>query len=121
MLNHQISDNQALGQYFELLGDEGPQFVIEIIDTFLEEAPDNFALLDQSYTTKDHGTFRRAAHTLKTGCSTVGAKELAQAFQELEDAGAIEDLTTVESLLKQCIDDFEILKNELEIQKGSLL
>ena len=56
-----ITNSNALDQYLELLGDEGAEFVIDIIDTLLEEAPENLRLLNDSFASSDFSTFRRAA------------------------------------------------------------
>ncbi len=120
MSEKMLDDPNALGQYIEMLGDDGAEFVIEIIDTFLDDAPNNFALLDQSMAQDDYVTFRRAAHTLKTGCATVGSKNLAGDFLKLEEAGAANNLGTIGGLLERCKINYQQLKSELEHQKSEL-
>jgi HPt (histidine-containing phosphotransfer) domain-containing protein len=115
-----LDDLNALGQYLEMLGDDGAEFVIEIIDTFLEDAPNNFNYLDQSMAQNDFVTFRRAAHTLKTGCATVGAKGLAQDLLKLEEAGAANNLSAISGLVERCKINYQQLKSELEQQKQNL-
>ena len=114
-----INDPNALDQYIDLMGDDGGEFIIDIIDTFLENAPDNFSLLDQGLTTNNPVIFRRAAHTLKTGCSTVGATELAKNFLKLEEAGEAGSLTSIRDLLEHCKSDYQLLKTELEKKKSA--
>jgi len=115
-----IDNPHALSQYLEFLGDEGTEFIVEIIDTFLADAPNNFQLLDTSIAIADYPTFRRAAHTLKTGCATVGAVEFSNQFLVLEQAGATNDLTTIGGLLEQSKLEYQKLKTELEQQKTHL-
>jgi len=68
----------------ELSGAVGEDFVGELIDTFLEEAPGMFEEMKQALATKDANGFRRAAHSLKTNAKTFGATELAEKAKELE-------------------------------------
>ena len=95
MTDRMIVSSYALDQYIELLGSDGCDFIIEIIDTLIEDAPRNFNELEQSLLEKNFKTFQRAAHTLKTNCSTVGAKDLADLFLELEKRGSDRDLSAV--------------------------
>ncbi|NQU30054.1 MAG: Hpt domain-containing protein [Anaerolineae bacterium] len=115
-----INDPNALDQYLDLLGEDGGEFVIEIIDTFLENAPENIDLMDISIAENDPVTLRRAAHTLKTGCSTMGATLLSENFLKLEEAGAAGNLKTIGNLLELCKNDYRLLKTELEKKKNSL-
>ena len=116
-----LTDSNALDQYLDLLGEEGAAFIIDIIETFLEEAPENLKLLGESYSSADFSTFRRAAHTMKTGCSTVGASDLADQFFSLEEAGASEDFNPVGGILKECISNFELLKVELDKKRNAMM
>ena len=95
MSEQMINDPNALDQYIDLMGEDGKEFIIEIIDTFLTDAINNFRHLDESMATNDYPTFRRAAHTMKTGCAIVGASALSQSFLMLEEAGAAGNLTSV--------------------------
>jgi HPt (histidine-containing phosphotransfer) domain-containing protein len=115
-----INDPNALDQYIDLMGEDGKEFVVEIIDTFLSDVINNFRHLDESLATNDYPTFRRAAHTLKTGCAIVGATALSQGFLILEEAGAAENLTSVGGFLEKYKLDFQKLKDELEQNKTAM-
>ena len=115
-----ITDQAAFDQYIDLLGDEASSFIIDIIDTFLEDAPNQFSNLDVSLSKNDPETFRRAAHTLKTGCKTVGAMTLAEGFLELETHGESGDLSSMNSILNECKSKFDLLKSELIKKKETL-
>ena len=62
----------------------GEDFIGELIDTFLEEAPGMIAEMEQALSADDTDKFRRAAHSLKSNASTFGAMELAEQARELE-------------------------------------
>jgi len=78
----------------ELRGLGGDEFVTELIDTFLADAPPLLASLRGS----DVEEVRRGAHTLKSNGLTLGAGEFAAACAELEDKARSEDMTGAEEL-----------------------
>ena len=121
MTSPQMIENQnALDQYIDLLGDEGVEFIVDIIDTFLEDAPNNWRQIQESMAAKDHVTFRRASHTLKTGCATVGATTLSEKFLAMEKAGAANNILSVQSLMDRCKVELTLLARELVSKKKSL-
>ena len=65
----------------------GADFVAELVDTFLAEAPAMLADLRASLAAEDAGRFRRGAHSLKSNGSTFGALALAALARELEQGG----------------------------------
>jgi HPt (histidine-containing phosphotransfer) domain-containing protein len=77
----ELIDRSVLEGLSEAVGED---FVGELIDTFLEEAPGMFEEMKQALEKNDVDGFRRAAHSLKTNASTFGANELAEQAKELE-------------------------------------
>ena len=71
----------------ELRGTAGAEFVGELIDTFLAEAPSMLASLDRALAERNAGDFRRAAHSLKSNSNTFGALALGALARELELSG----------------------------------
>jgi len=94
----------------------GEDFVGELIDTFLEEAPGIFAEMRQALSAGDADSFRRAAHSLKTNAATFGATELAEKAKELEYMARENDLNIENKLdllgevYKQAADELESFK-----------
>ena len=62
----------------------GADFVVELVDTFLEEAPRMLAELRATATTGRPDAFRRAAHSLKSNANTFGATKLGTLARDLE-------------------------------------
>ena len=62
----------------------GAEFVIELVDTFAEEAPGMLAELRRALVANDAETFRRTAHSLKSNGSTFGALAFAAMAREME-------------------------------------
>ena len=65
----------------------GADFVDELIDTFLAEAPVMHADLRSSLAAHDADRFRRAAHSLKSNSNTFGALALGKLAKALELGG----------------------------------
>ena len=85
----EIIDRSVLAALSESVGVE---FVEELIDTFMEEAPGMFLDMKQALATGDADGFRRAAHSLKTNANTFGAIGLAEQAKELEYRARENDL-----------------------------
>src|SRR5262249_47810929 len=64
----------------------GSAFIVELIDTFGEDARALIASLRQALASADLAAFRRAAHSLKSTSETLGATGLAAMARELENA-----------------------------------
>ena len=71
----------------ELKATAGADFVRELVDTFLVEAPAMLADLRDAYANGDTERFRRAAHSLKSNSHTFGAMELGKLAKDLELGG----------------------------------
>jgi HPt (histidine-containing phosphotransfer) domain-containing protein len=65
----------------------GVEFVGELVDTFLQEAPAMMAELRSAFTADNADGFRRAAHSLKSNSLTFGALQLGAMARELELGG----------------------------------
>jgi HPt (histidine-containing phosphotransfer) domain-containing protein len=65
----------------------GPDFVKELVDAFLEEAPVMLGDMRGALAARDADKFRRAAHSLKSNSNTFGALRLGVMARELELGG----------------------------------
>ena len=68
----------------ELRTTTGEDFVDELVDTFLSEAPEMLADLRKAFDDGSAERFRRAAHSLKSNANTFGALELAEMAKAME-------------------------------------
>src|SRR6478736_3149205 len=68
----------------ELQQTAGTEFVTELVDTFLTEAPLMLAELRSALANGNGERFRRAAHALKSNSNTFGATALAAHARQLE-------------------------------------
>lgn len=97
--------------YDELKEATGADFIAELVDTFLEDAPRLMSELQSSLQAHDVETFRRAAHSLKSNSATFGASRLSGLAKELEMLAkeqkldeAAPKLPAVEEALR-CVED----------------
>ena len=65
----------------------GPDFINELIDAFLDDAPKMISEMQTALAAKDAESFRRNAHSLKSNANTFGALELGALAKELEMMG----------------------------------
>lgn len=84
--------------FTELQHTAGADFVVELVDTFAEEAPPMFAELRAAQAAGAAERFRRAAHSLKTNANTFGAAALGNKARELELGGLPADAAGIEAL-----------------------
>ena len=84
--------------FAELQEAAGAEFVIELVGTFLEEAPVMLKELRDAQATGLADVFRRAAHSLKSNSNTFGATHLGEMARDLELGGLITDTAPLEAL-----------------------
>lgn len=71
----------------ELRQAAGAEFVVELVQTFMEEAPIMLAELRTAQTSGQAQDFIRAAHSLKSNSQTFGAMALGEQARALELGG----------------------------------
>jgi len=68
----------------ELKQISGEDFINELIDAFLDDAPNMLSNMKTALEAKDVESFRRNAHSMKSNANTFGAMELGVLAKELE-------------------------------------
>jgi HPt (histidine-containing phosphotransfer) domain-containing protein len=102
--------------YRDLQETAGADFVEELVDTFLEEAPGMLAALRAAHMAGNDERFRRAAHSLKSNSLTFGAAALAVQARALELGGAGADAEAALSALDQA---YAVARERLlELRRG---
>lgn len=84
--------------FAELQASAGADFVVELLDTFFEEAPQMIGEMRAALAAGAAERFRRAAHSLKTNANTFGAGVLGAKARELELGGLPADATGIDAL-----------------------
>lgn len=85
----------------QLQANVGAAFVVELVDTFGEEAPSLLAELRLAQAAGDGERFRRAAHALKSNGNAFGALDFASQARALELGGVPSDPAPVEALAQE--------------------
>ena len=80
-------------------GEEGWQFVTELVDVFLVDGDGHVKELRQAVERGDAETARRAAHTLKSNAATFGAGPLTEICREIEALSKDGELSIAEDRL----------------------
>ena len=107
------------GTFDELKQMSGEDFINELIDTFLEDAPNMIAEIKSALESNDADAFRRAAHSMKSNAATFGADQLAELAKELEMLGKEHKLNETGDKLKSMEEAYESAKDELEALKSA--
>ena len=76
-----VIDKATFEEIKQMSGDD---FINELIDAFLDDAPNMFKNMHAALEAKDIESFRRNAHSLKSNANTFGATELGALAKELE-------------------------------------
>jgi signal transduction histidine kinase/DNA-binding response OmpR family regulator len=106
-------DPAALDNLRDTAGGD-PTFLAELIDTFLEDAPQLLDDLRQALDEKNPASVRLAAHSLKSNGAEFGAATFADLCLQLEILGKSGRLAGAEALLTQIKEEFEKVKSALE-------
>jgi HPt (histidine-containing phosphotransfer) domain-containing protein len=84
--------------FSELQDAAGAEFTVELVDTFIEEAPTMLAELRSAQAAQDANAFRRAAHSLKSNSHTFGATALGVMARQLELEPMVADTAPLDAL-----------------------
>lgn len=87
----------------------GEEFVADLIETFLADAPQLLATLRGP----DADEVRRAAHTLKSNAATFGATRLSELSRELEFLAKTGDLSGASDLAAGIEAEYALVAEEL--------
>lgn len=106
-----VIDRKTFDELKQISGDE---FINELIDIFLEDAPKMIAELKSALGAEDAETFRRAAHSLKSNAATFGAGQLATLAKKLEDFGKENRLHESRDTLTELEEAYRFAHDELK-------
>lgn len=110
-MSESIIDPSAFNDLKEV-GDA--DFINELIDTFLEDAPRMLDELRRALVEEDAELFRRTAHSLKSNSYTFGALTLGGLAKELELIGREHQLKTVGDKLDQLSREYIKVESALK-------
>lgn len=100
--------------YRELKDLMGADYVIEIVDTYLQETATLIQQLQQALDAGDAGSFGRLAHSIKSSSASLGALHFSLQARELEMLGKANDLAGVGSKFEQLAANFTLVTSRLQ-------
>jgi HPt (histidine-containing phosphotransfer) domain-containing protein len=103
-------DDSALRNLRDLGGDD---FLGEVIDAFLADAPELLATLRRTLDESRAEELRRAAHTLKSNGATLGAEEFAELCRALEQRAKTGELDGAAELVDRIEQEYRPLEEVL--------
>ena len=92
----------------------GADFVKELVDTFLDDAPKMLDDLRDALAMRDAARFKRAAHSLKSNSNTFGALELGLLARSLELAGLDQALASDPDPLARLMSEYARVASRLK-------
>ncbi len=107
----QVIDRTTFDRLAATMGDA---FVVELIETFDEDARELIGTLRRALAETDIDAFRRAAHSLKSTGETVGATGLAGLARELESMARAGRLDGADARLERLAEAYEMVAHRLE-------
>jgi HPt (histidine-containing phosphotransfer) domain-containing protein len=105
-----VIDVDTFNELKQMSGDE---FINELIDTFLEDAPNLIGEIKAALHANDADSFRRAAHSMKSNAATFGAIQLAALAKELELLGKENKLDETGDKLRALEEAYDTVRIEL--------
>ena len=98
------------------LDDDGSDSVLKgLINLFLNSTHPKLKKILECHYLKDYPTARKEAHLLRSSALTLGAEVLSQCAHDIEYAKDGPELeTTVGTAVKKALQEFELVKKELE-------
>ena len=89
------------------LADGDLEFVADLLETYLDDALPRTQSLLEAISTGDADSAAALAHALKSGSANVGATTIAGHFAQIEEAGRLGSMETIQSTLDLWHKDFE--------------
>lgn len=91
-----------------------PGLLLRVLDVWLEESPQLLAQLQRAQQQQDNEGLRRAAHSLKNSAANVGARQLSQLCQQLEQQVRQSPQQNLQPLLTDIEHHFMLARNAID-------
>jgi HPt (histidine-containing phosphotransfer) domain-containing protein len=113
---HAVPEAAVIDQavFERLAATMGGPFVVELIDTFRDDAREQIVTLRRALAGAELETFRRAAHSLKSTSESLGASGLADLARELEAQARAGHLEGASARVERLAGAYETAARALE-------
>jgi HPt (histidine-containing phosphotransfer) domain-containing protein len=109
-------EREVLARLRKLRDEDEPDIVAELAGMFLEDARSRLDAVEEALQKGDAPAVERAAHTLKGGSGSMGAKGMSGLCAQLEDVGASGDLSQGSQLLGRIREELGRVERALEAE-----
>jgi HPt (histidine-containing phosphotransfer) domain-containing protein len=109
-------DQEVLERLRRLQGEDDPDIVAELTGMFLKDARSRLEAVEEALQKGDAPALERAAHELKGGSGTMGARGMSGLCAQLEDVGASGDLSPAPELLGRIREELGRVERALEAE-----
>ncbi|MDX2097869.1 MAG: response regulator, partial [Leptolyngbyaceae cyanobacterium bins.59] len=111
-------DPAVLEELCAIAGADSREFLIDIIDCYLEESPSLICAIAKAIDQKDLGTLQESAHALKSSSAYLGAKDLSQICLQLETFSPSQPLTEALPYLTRLKTEYDRVQMALEKERN---
>ena len=95
-----------------------PDFLVELIDHFIRDAPPRLSALREAVTQGDAEGTAQIAHQFKGSCGVFGARLMTRLCGDLEERGRQKTLEGADAVVAQLESEFSRVQNALEVEKA---
>jgi len=121
MSRHEDSiDYGVLESLKELVDDDDPEFVVELLQEYLENTETDIKTLQIAAHANDAVTLAKTAHSLKGASGNVGAIRVAAMAKELESLGKNNATSEAITVIDELRQEFKIVRDEFQTEIASL-
>ncbi|MUL38497.1 response regulator [Gloeocapsopsis dulcis] len=110
-------DTKALQSLRDMAGENAPEMLVEVIDSYLEDAPKLLHAISTAIAQGDAAALRQATHTLNSTSATLGATTLSKFCKELEVTGRAGTIEGASEKLPQLAAESERVKAALQVER----
>ncbi len=94
-------DMELLNSFAEIQPEDGSDLIVELIDLYLEDAPQRILAIRQAAAANEWAPLRRAAHNLRGSSANLGVRLVAGICEKLERADGHEPKAGVTELVRR--------------------
>lgn len=108
-----LIDFSVIQNLIDLGGDDGKDFLKEIINLYIEQYPELFNSMKSNAENNNSVEMYQSAHALKGASLNIGAKEIASLCKQIEFKGKANDMTQINDLIKSLEEVYPLTISEL--------
>ncbi len=107
-------DPKKIEELKELVDEDDPDFLIELLDEYMNTSEVNLKAIRYAIQAKDTATVVKTAHILKGASSNIGAVNMTELSKQLQHLGRAETLEGAVELIDRLDVELVEVKSELE-------